>query len=68
MARTGEKVIEGVLATCAMVTILTTIGIIYVLLSQSLPFFREVSLVEFLTDTQWTPLFADKHFGMKKRK
>jgi phosphate transport system permease protein len=47
-----------------MVTILTTIGIIYVLLSQSLPFFREVSLLDFLTDTQWTPLFADKHFGI----
>ncbi len=52
------------LAFCSIVTILTSIGIIYVLLSESLTFFKEVSLKEFLTDTQWTPLFADKHFGI----
>lgn len=49
---------------CAAITLLTTIGIIWVLLSQSFSFFKEVSVWDFLTDTQWTPLFADKHFGI----
>ena len=48
----------------ALITILTTIGIIWVLLSESFTFFKEVSLIEFLTDDQWTPLFANKHFGI----
>ncbi|OGW62659.1 MAG: phosphate ABC transporter permease subunit PstC, partial [Nitrospirae bacterium RIFCSPHIGHO2_01_FULL_66_17] len=43
---------------------LTTLGIVAVLLVETLAFFREVSLLAFLTDTQWTPLFADKHFGI----
>jgi phosphate transport system permease protein len=49
---------------CSFVTILTTLGIILVLLLDSVRFFSEVSLVDFLTDTQWTPLFSDKHFGI----
>ncbi|GAB4254861.1 MAG: phosphate ABC transporter permease subunit PstC [Saprospiraceae bacterium] len=56
--------IEGWLQFSAIVTVLTTIGIIYVLLSESLLFFQDVSVVEFLTDKQWTPLFTDKHFGI----
>lgn len=59
-----EKLIEGFLFACAAITLLTTIGIIWVLLSQSFSFFEEVSVWDFLTDTQWTPLFADKHFGI----
>ena len=43
---------------------LITAGIIWVLLSESIAFFREVSIVEFLTATQWTPLFAQKQFGI----
>lgn len=62
--KTREKIIEGVLALCSAITILTTIGILSVLLYETILFFREVSIVEFLTDTQWTPLFADKHFGI----
>jgi phosphate transport system permease protein len=34
------------------------------LLSETVSFFREVSIIDFITDTQWTPLFADKHFGI----
>jgi len=64
MVNKSEKIIEGILALCAGLTILTTVGIIYILLSQSLPFFKEVSVWDFLTDKQWTPLFADKHFGI----
>lgn len=62
--RAKERIIEYVLGACALLTILTTIGILYVLLSEAIAFFREVSIADFLTDTQWTPLFADKHFGI----
>jgi phosphate transport system permease protein len=59
-----ERIIEGLLALSGIITIFTTIGIIWVLLSESFNFFREVSIIDFLTDTQWTPLFTDKHFGI----
>lgn len=62
--RIKEKIIEGILATCALITVLTTIGIIWVLLSETISFFSHVSIIDFFTDTQWTPLFADKHFGI----
>ena len=47
-----------------LVTVLTTVGIIWVLFSESFSFFKEVSLIDFLTDDQWTPLFANKRFGI----
>jgi len=59
-----EKFIEGLLALCAGITILTTVGIIWVLLSEAWGFFKVVPIIDFLTDTQWTPLFAEKHFGI----
>lgn len=59
-----EKIIEYVLATFALLTVLTTIGILYVLVKEAILFFEEVSIFDFLTDTQWTPLFAEKHFGI----
>jgi phosphate transport system permease protein len=59
-----EKIIEKVLAFCALVTVLTTIGIILILAIQAFAFFKDVSIVEFLTSTQWTPLFAQKHYGI----
>ncbi|MFZ9943805.1 MAG: phosphate ABC transporter permease subunit PstC [Bacteroidia bacterium] len=62
--KTREKLIEMVLAACALLTIFTTLGILYVLTSEAYAFFSEVSIIDFLTDTQWTPLFADKHFGI----
>ena len=62
--RNKEKLIEWLLKSSAVVTILTTAGIIWVLLSESYSFFQEVSLLDFLTDTEWTPLFAIKHFGI----
>jgi phosphate transport system permease protein len=49
---------------CGALSIVTTLGIVGVLLFETAAFFREVSVLEFLTDTQWTPLFADKHFGI----
>ncbi|HLG33247.1 MAG TPA: phosphate ABC transporter permease subunit PstC [Bacteroidia bacterium] len=62
--RIKERIIEGILMLCAAVSVLTTIGILWVLISESSSFFSEVSVFDFLTDTQWTPLFADKHFGI----
>lgn len=62
--RVKEKIIEGLLLACAAVSILTTAGILYVLISESSAFFAKVSIGDFLFDTQWTPLFADKHFGI----
>ncbi|RMG87354.1 MAG: phosphate ABC transporter permease subunit PstC [Bacteroidetes bacterium] len=62
--RIKEKIIEGGLGFSALITILTTLGIIYVLLSQSLVFFKDVSVVEFLTNTEWTPLFTQKNYGI----
>ncbi|MBC8155990.1 MAG: phosphate ABC transporter permease subunit PstC [Bacteroidetes bacterium] len=59
-----ERIIEGTLATCALLTVLITLGIVWTLFSEAVLFFRSVSLFDFLTDTQWTPLFADKHFGI----
>lgn len=59
-----ERIIKGFLFFCAWVTIITTISIIWVLVSNSFSFFKEVSIIDFLTDTEWTPLFAQKHFGI----
>ena len=59
-----ERAIELVLFLAASVSVATTIGIVVVLLTESLAFFREVSIVQFLTDRQWTPLFADAHYGI----
>lgn len=64
MRKQFERFIEGGLALSGLVTILTTLAIIWVLLSESWGFFREVSLISFLTDTQWTPLFTNKHYGI----
>jgi phosphate transport system permease protein len=59
-----ERVIELMLLSAALVAVATTIGIVFILLKESLVFFSQVSIVDFLTDTQWTPLFSDPHFGI----
>lgn len=59
-----ERLVAGVLIAFSSVTILTTLGIVGVLLYESVAFFREVSLLEFLTERRWTPLFQEKHFGI----
>ncbi|MDW7981600.1 MAG: phosphate ABC transporter permease subunit PstC [Thermomicrobium sp.] len=68
--RIRESVILALLFSAAAISILTTVGIIYTLSLETILFFRDastqygVTLVDFLTDTQWTPLFVDKHFGI----
>ncbi|HYD57764.1 MAG TPA: phosphate ABC transporter permease subunit PstC [Burkholderiales bacterium] len=59
-----ERVIEAVLFLAALLSVFTTAGIVYILVKESVVFFRHVPFVAFLTDTQWTPLFDDAHFGI----
>ncbi|MGH3006562.1 MAG: phosphate ABC transporter permease subunit PstC [Gaiellaceae bacterium] len=62
--RLGEDAVKGVFALCALVSVVTTVGIVAALLLPSIEFFRDVSLVEFFTETRWAPLFADASFGV----
>lgn len=64
LAKFKEKIIEKSLLLSAVITIFTTLAIIIVLLFEAIQFFKEVSIFDFLNDTQWTPLFDDKHFGI----
>ncbi len=64
MRRFKEAAIEKTLMASAMVTILVTLGIILVLSVEAFNFFSVVPIWDFLTDTQWTPLFTEKHFGI----
>ena len=59
-----ERIIKSVLFVCSIVSIFTTIGIVSVLVFEGALFFQEVSIVEFLTGTKWTPLFLSKNFGV----
>ena len=59
-----ERAIEALLFLAAFVSVFTTGGIVYVLVSESVVFFSHVSIWAFLTDNQWTPLFDDAHFGI----
>ena len=59
-----ERAIKLILLVCSAVTIATTVGIVSILVFEAVLFFQEVSVVEFLTGTRWTPLFASKHFGV----
>ncbi|MDJ0581162.1 phosphate ABC transporter permease subunit PstC [Crocosphaera sp.] len=59
-----EKMIEFALFLAALSSVGTTFGILYILVTESWLFFQEVSIFDFLTDTQWTPLFNDKHYGI----
>lgn len=60
----GEKIIEAGLFLAAFSAVAVTLAIIVILVRESVPFFRHVPLSDFLTDTQWTPLFDDAHFGI----
>lgn len=59
-----ELAIEKALFFCALASVITTIGIVLVLIFETFSFFGEVSIIEFLTGTKWAPTFAEKHFGV----
>lgn len=59
-----ERIIEFILMLAALSATFTTFAIVAILLYESLGFFKAVSLVEFFTGTEWTPLFEDAHYGI----
>ena len=63
--RWGEALIKGLLALCALVSIATTTGILIALLEPALEFFREISIVDYLTGRDWSPLFEPPSFGVQ---
>ncbi|HEY7792762.1 MAG TPA: phosphate ABC transporter permease subunit PstC [Gaiellaceae bacterium] len=62
--RIGEDVVKGVLALCAFVSVATTVGIVAALFVPAFEFFQEISIVDFLTGTNWSPLFEPPSFGV----
>ncbi|MBI1826363.1 MAG: phosphate ABC transporter permease subunit PstC [Planctomycetes bacterium] len=59
-----EWFIRSALFLCAMVSIATTVGIVWVLIAESVSFFRVVPVFDFLTGTRWAPLIEPKSFGV----
>ena len=62
--RYGERAIRALLFGAALISVLTTVGIVLSLLRETLRFFAEVPIVSFLTGVEWSPLFADPKFGV----
>jgi phosphate transport system permease protein len=62
--RTIEWIVERALFLCALLSVLTTAGIIGVLAIETFAFLREVPVLDFLTGTEWTPLFSNRQFGV----
>jgi phosphate transport system permease protein len=62
--RRWERFIKGVLAAAAAVSVVTTVGIVVSLLSETVLFFQDVGVLEFITGTEWSPLFSDPKFGV----
>ena len=59
-----DKIVAAILFCCALVSVLTTFGIVFIIFQVAFEFFQKVSFVQFFFDTRWTPLFADQHFGI----
>lgn len=64
MRRFREKIIEYILFAAAASSVFVTMGIVGILVTESIPFFENVSAKEFFTDTQWTPLFENPRYGI----
>lgn len=64
LVRLAERGIEFLLLAAAFSSVVITLGIVGILVYESAPFFRNVSLWNFFTDTMWTPLFAPPHYGI----
>jgi len=62
--RYGEKVIKGLLVLAASISVLTTTGIVLSLVEETVQFFGEVSIGDYLFGTDWTPLFNPPSFGV----
>jgi len=64
LRRTFERLIQLALYLCAAISVLTTIGIVVVLLVEALQFFSDVTPWDFLFGTKWSPLLKPQHFGI----
>jgi phosphate transport system permease protein len=62
--RYGEILVKGLLGLCALISVATTVGIIAALFIPAFEFFQDVSIVEFVTGTEWAPLFEPALFGV----
>jgi phosphate transport system permease protein len=62
--RVLERIMEGMLFAAAAAAIAIVLGIVYVVVSESTKFFAQVSVIEFLTSTTWTPLFENPQYGI----
>jgi phosphate transport system permease protein len=62
--RYGEIVVTGLLGLCALISVATTVGIIAALFIPAFEFFQDVSIVDFVTGTEWAPLFEPAFFGV----
>lgn len=60
----GERLLESGLLACALVSVLTTAGMVAVLALESARFFAAVPPGALLVDTRWTPRFSGEHFGI----
>lgn len=59
-----DRVVELLLLACGLVAVFTTLAIVAILVVEAVKFFAHVSIGDFLTDTMWTPLFADARYGI----
>lgn len=64
MPKPKEKFIISLLALSGWLTVFTTAGILFILLFESALFFKDVGILEFITGTEWTPLFSKKEYGI----
>jgi len=62
--RWGEVIIKGILALCALVSVATTLGIVVALFLPAFQFFQEVNFLDYITGTEWAPLFLQANFGV----
>lgn len=64
LSKWSQRIVVFIFGAMALISILTTAGIVLSLIFETVAFFQQVSLWQFLTDTQWTPLFVNKKFGI----
>lgn len=60
----ADRIIPALLFVCAAISILTTLGIVYILITETWRFFQKVPVIEFLTSGKWAPLFEPRSFGI----
>jgi len=62
--KSRDRIIEFILLLAGLVAVFTTVAIVFILFYESSFFFEHVSIKDFVTDTMWTPLFADARYGI----